>query len=501
MPEIVLTTFNARYEHCSMGLRCLLANLGELVPRAGLLEFTAGVRTPEAVEAVLKLEPRLVGIGVYVWNAAECLRLAAELKRLRPELIIVLGGPEISHETRAQEIFQFADHVITGEGDLEFARLCRSLLSGARPEQKVIAAAPPDLSLVELPYSLYGAADITGRVLYAEAARGCPFGCEFCLSALDAAVRCFPLERLFPAWEKLLERGALRFKFTDRTFNLDTARAAAILNFFLERYRPGLFLHFEIVPDRLPEELFLLLQKFPAGSLQLEAGVQTFNGDVAARVGRRQDNAAAEKNLLRLRRDTGAHLHADLIAGLPGESLESFAAGFDRLAALGPQEIQVGILKRLRGAPIARHDAEWGMVYSPYAPYELRRSGLLDFFTMQRLRRFARYWDLFANSGVFPETARLLRGGASPFAGFLAFSDWLYARTGATHAIARARLRELAGAYLAGVLKLEPAAAEAAARRDAQAARGNPGRSAGRQARHRSAPQSGPRLDNSTEDC
>ncbi|MDD5209931.1 MAG: DUF4080 domain-containing protein [Elusimicrobiales bacterium] len=485
MADIVLATFNARYEHCSFGLRCLMANLGEYAPRAKMLEFNTELRTAEAAEAILALEPRILGLGVYVWNARESAMLVAELKRLRPELTIVLGGPEVSYEISEQQICRDADYVIKGEGENAFRALCGSLLSGRAPAEKVISVPAADLALLALPYGLYTDEDIANRVLYTEASRGCPFACEFCLSSLDKTVRNFPLERLFPAWEELLARGALKFKFVDRTFNLETGRAAAVLNFFLERHRPGLFLHFEVVPDRFPEELYSIVKKFPAGSLQLEAGVQTFNESVAERIGRRQDNLAVEKNLLRLRGGTSAHLHADLIIGLPGEDLASFTSGFDRLAALGPQEIQVGILKRLRGAPIARHDAEWKMVYSQEPPYELRQNGLLDFFTMQRLRRFARYWDLIANSGVFSGTSALLRAGPSPFNNFLALSDWLYARTGQTHSISRARLRELLTVYLTEALKQPAEAAAALAGRDEASARRGPGSGALRQARHR----------------
>lgn len=471
MTDIVLTTLNAGYAHSAFGLRYLMANLGELAPRAKLLEFDTAVRIAEIAEAVLSLRPRIVGLGVYVWNAAECALLAAELKKLRPELIIVLGGPEISHETSEQTIFHDADFVITGEGDLAFAQLCRQLLSGEKPDGKIIAAPPPDLNSLALPYELYTDEDIAHRVIYAEASRGCPFACDFCLSALGGPVRGFPLERLFAEWRKLLDRGARRFKFADRTFNLNIADASAILKFFLARAEAGLFLHFEMVPDRFPDELFTLIERFPPGSLQLEIGVQTFDEAVAARINRRQDNAAVERNLARLRRETHAHLHTDLIAGLPGEDLAGFAAGFDRLAALDPHEIQVGILKRLRGAPIARHDGEWGMVYSPYPPYELRQNKLLDFFAMQRLRRFARYWDLVANSGVFGETAKLLCGGPSPFKSFMAFSDWLYGRTGRTHAISRARLRELLSIYLTEVLAHPAGTVAALLERDAANAR------------------------------
>ena len=486
MGDIILTTLNAGYGHCSFGLRYLMANLGELKPRARIMEFGLDLRTPEIVENILSQKPRIVGIGVYVWNVRECGMLAAELKKLRPELVIVLGGPEVSHEIDGAEICRDADFVIAGEGDLAFAQLCGQILSGSAPAGKIIAAPAPDPALLELPYDLYTDEDISGRVIYVEASRGCPFACDFCLSSLDKTVRSFPPERLFSAWRGLLDRGVRRFKFVDRTFNLDIKTAGSILNFFLERTLPGLFLHFEMVPDRFPEELYAIIKKFPAGALQFEVGIQTFNEAVAARINRRQDNAAAEGNIRRLRNETAAYLHADLIVGLPGEDLAGFAAGFDKLYALAPHEIQIGILKRLRGAPIIRHDKEWGMVYSPNPPYELRENIFLDFFTMQRLRRVARYWDLISNSGVFAETARLICGGPSPFNNFLNLSDWLYAQTRQTHAISRSNLRELLRTYLTEVIKHPAAEVEALTERDALKSHLNsstPGRQ--RQSRHK----------------
>jgi len=290
---------------------------------------------------------------------------------------------------------------------------------------------------------------VAHRVIYIEASRGCPFTCEFCLSSLDVPVRQFPLDPLLAAADKLLERGVRRFKFVDRTFNLNIAASRRILEFFLERQRPGLFAHFEMIPDRLPAALREVIAKFPAGALQFEVGIQTFDEAVSKNISRRQDYGRLADNLRFLRRETGAHVHADLIAGLPGETLESFAAGFDRLVALGPQEIQVGILKRLRGTPIARHDQAWEMIYSAHPPYEVLRTKLLDFAAMQRLRRFARYWDLTANSGNFVETTPLLwSGGLSPFAAFLDFSEWIYEKIGRRHGIALASLAELLFQYL-----------------------------------------------------
>ncbi|MHC1763775.1 MAG: DUF4080 domain-containing protein [Verrucomicrobiia bacterium] len=448
MPEIVLTTFNAKYIHAAFGLRYLLANLGPLRTRACLVELDINHRAAEIVEVLLAKEPKIIGIGVYIWNATLSLEVVHLLKRVAPEVRVILGGPEVSHETERQPITQLADSVITGEADLEFARVCQRMLDG-ESVPRIIAAELPDLERIEPPYDCYEDQDVRHRIIYVEASRGCPFTCEFCLSSLDLPVRQFPLPMLFVHLDKLLERGVRQFKFVDRTFNLNLQTSRAILEFFLERRVPGLFLHFEMIPDRLPEGLRELIARFPAGALQFEVGIQTFNAEVADRIKRRQNCERLEDNLRFLREHTGVHVHADLIAGLPGEDLVSFAEGFDRLVALVPQEIQVGILKRLRGTPIVRHDAEWQMVYSPYPPYEILKNRLIGFFEMQRLRRFARFWDLVSNSGNFVGTTRLLCPGGRPaFWSFMQWSDWLHARLGRTHAISLVSLAEHLFTYL-----------------------------------------------------
>jgi radical SAM superfamily enzyme YgiQ (UPF0313 family) len=456
MAEIVLTTLNAKFIHTAFGLRYLFANLGDLQTRAALVEFDINQRPIEIAEALLQLQPRLIGFGVYIWNVTPTREILAILKRVRPDLTIVLGGPEVSYETEAQELVRLADFVITGEADLEFAEVCRTLLARKRSADKVIAAKPPELAHLAFPYDLYTDADLAHRVIYVEASRGCPFSCEFCLSSLDPAVRHFPLTAFLDQMRRLLDRGARQFKFVDRTFNLNPTASRIILEFFLQHLRPGLFLHFEMVPDRLPESLREIIVRFPPGTLQFEIGIQTFNPEVARLISRRQDYGQVAENFRFLREKTGVHIHADLIVGLPGESTESFAAGFDRLVTLGPQEIQVGILKRLRGVPISRHTAEWQMVYGDDPPYEILQNRLIDFATMQRLRRFARYWDLVGNSGRFVETTPLLWcQSGSPFAGFLRWSDWLHKRLGRQHGIALDHLAECLFLFLTREATLE----------------------------------------------
>ncbi|MDA1273331.1 MAG: DUF4080 domain-containing protein [Verrucomicrobia bacterium] len=449
MANIILTTLNAKYIHAAFGLRYLFANLGNLQTEALILEFDINQKVVDIVERLLEKEPKIIGIGVYIWNVSLSTEVVAMVKQVCPDVIVVIGGPEVSFELEGQRIVDLSDFVITGEGDLEFAKLCRLLASGEKPEQKVIRAPLPDLQRVVLPYDRYDARDVAHRIIYVEASRGCPFTCEFCLSSLDTPVRQFPLQPLLKELQALIDRGVNHFKFVDRTFNLNLGTSKALLEFFLARYRPGMFLHFEMIPDRLPEALREPIRKFPPGTLQFEVGIQTLNEDVSVRIKRRQNLDRIRENFRFLREETGAHIHADLIAGLPGETVESFGKGFDQLLSWHPQEIQVGILKRLRGTPISRHDADWGMVYGNNPPYEILKTMNIQFRTMQRLRRFARFWDLVANSGNFVEaTPRLWLGSASAFESFMRWSDWLYLKVERTHGIELNRLFELIFIFL-----------------------------------------------------
>jgi hypothetical protein len=454
MPDIVLATLNAKYIHASLGLRYLYANLGALRERAVIAEFTLDQRAPDIAEQLLAVGPRILGLGVYIWNAEQTTRLVATLKQVAPELVVVLGGPEVSYEQDDQVLVADADYVIAGQGDVAFAELCEQLLAGASPAEKIIQPAPPPLASLQLPYRYYSDADIAHRLIYVEASRGCPFKCEFCLSALDKTAWPFDLDRFLAEMEILHARGARHFKFVDRTFNLNVNSSRRILQFFLERLSDDLFLHFEVIPDRLPDGLKELLAQFPPGSLQLEVGVQSFDPEVQALISRRQDNARTEANLRWLRQHSHAHIHADLIVGLPGEDLAGFGAGFDRLYALGPHEIQVGVLKRLRGAPISRHSEAFDLRFAAQPPYSILSTNRIDFPTLQQLTRFARYWDLIANSGRFANTLPLLLGD-EPFARFLRLSDWLFGKTRQTHRIALPRLFELLHEALTGVFGLD----------------------------------------------
>jgi hypothetical protein len=476
---ILLVTINAKWIHPSLALRQLKANLGELAGCCAILEFALRQPLSEKIDPILAARPRILGFSVSIWNHRATLELleALENQRRNGETghasllpifrpLIVLGGPEVSFLPEEAPLFRYADFVIRGEGETAFRELCESLYGGKKPG-KFISAAPVDPARIYSGYRWYTAEDLRRKLIYVESSRGCPFGCEFCLSAVktehkpglaDAApgspfgdLRYFPLEPFLNEMEGLIQKGVRTFKFLDRTFNLDIDRARRIMEFFLDRISPSQNVHFEMVPSRFPPELVETLSRFPPGTLRLEIGIQTFNPLTARLINRPGDPAAEIHALELIRRETSALIHADLIAGLPGEDMASFGAGFDRLwqALSVPSrsgaavEIQLGILKRLPGAPISRHDEACGMVYAPDPPYEVQATAVLPAEALDRIKNFARFWEQIVNRGAFPDLAPALFPPGTPvFSRFMEMSGRLLAHFGRNWGIDRRDMRE-----------------------------------------------------------
>jgi len=495
-PNIILCTLNAKYIHASLGLRYLMANMARhgsqaLADQTALLEFTLAKPLPDMVSQLLNTlgeersgQAQVIGFGVYIWNVVQTTELIRLLKLHRPRLKIVLGGPEVSHETDQQDIVKLSDHVITGWGDVSFPKLCMQLVQGPPPLMKVIPGEQPPMDQIALPYQHFSDADLANRLLYVEASRGCPFKCEFCLSSLDKTAWAFELSPFLQELKILYERGARNFKFVDRTFNLKIEASVQILQFFLDRLNEpdaeGLLVHFEVIPDHLPDKLKALIAQYPPGVLQFEVGIQSFNETVQKLISRRQDNTQTEANLRWLINESHAHLHTDLIFGLPGETWDSFGEGFDRLMAIGPQEIQLGILKRLRGTPIARHTGPFEMVYDDQPPYVVRQTKDLDATSLKRFTRMAKYWDLIANSGRFKTSLPLilspLAEPASAFRSFMHFSDHVWLSTGKTYGLTPEDLVDAVFDYLTAVREMDSSSVRASLLQDylASGARARP---------------------------
>jgi len=452
---ILLATINAKWIHPSLALRLLKANLGPLEDHCTIIEFALRQPLREKIDPILTARPRILGLSVSIWNHTATLELLRELCKEwekqpnYPRPVVVLGGPEVSYLSPEAGIFCYADYCICGEGEIAFRELCQKIFS----QEAFVNHEFQQVNVIDIKsaYHLYTDEDVRKKLIYVEASRGCPFGCEFCLSAKSPQVQEFPLEPFLAAMDDLIKRGVKTLKFLDRTFNLNIERAQRIMEFFLDKMaaRPEPFVvHFEMVPFRFPPELIETLARFPPGTLRLEIGIQTLNPGVSARIGR-PSNPEQELAILRLLREkTSAIIHADLIAGLPGEDLASFAQGFDLLwAALSPSasgnnaethpqtEIQLGILKLLPGAPIARHTAAFDMRYNPSPPYELLESAVLPACDLDRLKNFARFWELIVNRGLVPVN------DSPVFDRFMSLSDSLFARFGRNWGIDKKELQ------------------------------------------------------------
>jgi len=455
LKDIALVTINAKWIHPSLALRLLKANLGVLEEDCEIIEFAlrqplAEKLEPFASACASAAPPKILGISVSIWNHLAAIELLKELEKIfaasacvKP--VIVLGGPEVSHLPPEAEILKYADHVIRGEGEIAFRELCEKIL-GEEPLAKTPRC--QEEKGIKSAYHLYTDEDVKKKLIYVEASRGCPFKCDFCLSALDNTIYEFPLEQFLAEMEILINRGVKTFKFLDRSFNTNIQRAISIIEFFLNKIEQKtssvssvssvvdssfpFTVHFEMVPSLFPPELLQALTRFPPGTLRLEIGIQTLNPHVSARINR-PSNPEKEIEALRfLRENTNAIIHADLIAGLPGEDLKSFGRGFDQLwEVIGgscnsshPPEIQLGILKQLPGAPILRHNIEFGMRYNPLPPYNIEETASISAEDIQRIKNFARFWELLVNRGLVK-----LENDAV-FDKFISLSDVLFSHFG-----------------------------------------------------------------------
>jgi len=452
MKKIILTTLNSRFTHTSIALRYLYANLKELQESATILEFSINDSISSIAEKLLLQNPDIIGIGVYIWNVSQVSELIHLIKKISPKTKIVLGGPEVSHEPFRVNL-EGADFIIQGEGDIAFYELCVDIFNNSTKD-KIIKMSMPSLKNIALPYKFYTDNDIKNRYIYVEASRGCPFECEFCLSSMDEKVRSFNLDELLGEFEILWQRGARSFKFIDRTFNLNIKTANRLLDFFLEK-KPPYFAHFEVVPDHFPDSLKAKVALFSHGALQFEIGIQTLNSEIANNISRPLKLDKIKENIKFLQNETNVHMHLDLIVGLPGETLESFGTNLDELVALSSCEIQIGILKKLSGTYINRHDIECGMIYSDIPPYEVLQTSTITFMDIQKMKRFSRFWDLTYNSGNFKQSVKLIWQEESVFENFYAFSIWIYSQTDSTWHISLERLGRLLFKYLCEIKEID----------------------------------------------
>ena len=338
---------------------------------------------PSLLQDIIDRKPDILLLSVYVFNVNVVTKLIKDI-RLQLDCKIVIGGPEADE-------YLGADYVIFGEGELALY----NYIIGKENDIQLIEP----LDNIRSPYTDARLASAKNKLIYYESSRGCPFSCTYC-TAPSSKVRYFSLPRVKQDLINIVNSGVRTIKFTDRTFNLHPKRANEILCFIKDNFSANnTTFHFEIMGDILTPDTLEILHSMPKGLVQLEIGVQSLNSNSLKAVARKLDLKKLEANILPIIRAGNIHIHLDMIAGLPHETLATFTLGFDTLFAFRPQVLQLGFLKVLKGTPIK--DKFIGALYSPVAPYEIVSTPTMSSQDLEYLKNAEFALDKLYNSGAF----------------------------------------------------------------------------------------------------
>lgn len=440
--RVLLTTLNSKYVHSNLALKYLYHVAAMTDLDVDLTEFTINNDKSYIYTEILRGGYDLVCFSCYIWNIEQIKELGANLKKASPKMKILLGGPEVSHDTRQlMEEHPWIDFVIRGEGEYPFSQFCKELISqryafsyveglSYRKGGEILEnedAPALDMEFIPFPYEKLPIAP--DKVVYYEASRGCPYRCSYCLSSLDKVMRPLPIERVKRDLQFFLDENVKQVKFIDRTFNYDKKRTYELWKYLIDHDNGVTNFHFEICGEILDDMLFDLLKKARKELFQFEIGIQSTNGRALEAVDRRDNINEIWYNVKRLVAMDNIHIHVDLIAGLPYEDYESFGKSFNRVYALRADNLQLGFLKLLKGTRIRKEAEAHGFMYRDKAPYEVISNNYLSAVELIQLKMVEEVLDLFSNRGGFERTLSFLEKNvaAGPFDLFEQIADFYYA--------------------------------------------------------------------------
>lgn len=420
--KTILTTFNAKYIHTSLALRWLyVANKDRF--DISFKEYTIKEQVGKVARELLDSDSDVIGISVYIWNVEQTRELISLLKAEKPELIIILGGPEVMYEPDFFLHNWNIDYVIGGEGEFVLGELLTAIEAGDADEIKgvssrghiskvIVQADLEKLASLPSPYMLEeDREDMKNRMVYFETSRGCPYQCQYCLSSLEKGVRYYPKEYILENLGYMIDNGAKQIKFLDRTFNLNKEHTHTVFDFLIKNYRPKLSCQFEVYADLLKDETIDYLNtNLSKKFFRFEIGIQSTYEPTNIAVRRRQDFPLLARNVKKIMDGGKIDLHLDLIAGLPYETLERFIKSFNDVFSLGAKEVQLGFLKMLRGTNLRKQAAQYGYKYDEQAPYEIECNADISSQELDRIHEAEHALEKFWNSGRFPRTMNELFG-------------------------------------------------------------------------------------------
>lgn len=416
--KIVLATLNAKYIHTSLALRSIAGVCTRYAPQ--ICEFTVNDNIDGIIASLHKEKADVIAFSCYIWNIEKILYISQSLKEVNPTLKIVLGGHEVSHDSRdILEENPYIDFVISGEGEKSFPLLLDALSGNISlsevpsltyRERGEILMTPLAIGgdINEYPFAYDDSIrDYKGKIIYYESSRGCPFNCSYCLSGDNRKVSFLDVDRVKKELLFFIENDVPLVKFVDRTFNADRKRALEIWKFIIENSKKTCF-HFELAGSLIDDEAVALLETAPKGIIQFEIGVQSTNSETINATGRNIEFEKIKENVKKLLENDNIHIHLDLIAGLPFEDYETFKKSFDDVVSIRPHVLQLGFLKLLKGSRIRGEAEKYGYKFKQKAPYEVMENNFISFDELIKLKAIEDLFERYYNSGEFKRTMDFL---------------------------------------------------------------------------------------------
>ena len=439
--KILLTTLNSKFIHTNLAIRYLKEFVRDLTS-VDIREYTINNDLDYILKDIYRNDYDVVLFSTYIWNVYDIAKVCENLKKVKPDIKIALGGPEVTYDsTDAMKKYTFIDYILCGEGELVFRDLVEYFLDKRKIEDvegivyrnndEIITNKPKELlqNLDEIPspYENLDPKEYENRIVYYETSRGCPFNCQYCLSSTLKGLRYFSIDRVKRDLKKLIDARVSQIKFIDRTFNANKKFAQEIMKFLMENDNNYTTYHFEVTAHLLDDDTLEFLKDCKEGLFQFEIGVQSTNQKTLDAVGRRDDFKKLSYVVQKVASYRNIHQHLDLIAGLPYEDYASFENSFNDVFNLGIEHLQLGFLKMIKGTGVRNTAKEHGYKYKDYAPYEILYNDYITYDQILKLKDIEEILERYYNSKNFVLSMRYIIKNfysKSPFKFFEEFATY-----------------------------------------------------------------------------
>ena len=417
--KVLLTTLNSKFIHTNLAIRYIREYSRYLEGddyKLFMREYTINNSIDFIMKDIYKMNPDLIVFSVYIWNVEDIARLCENIKKVKPDVKIALGGPEVSYDyITAMKKYPFVDYILYGEGEVIYRDLILRLLGKMKIEDvrgvchrengEIVANEPmpliADMDEIPSPYENIDRSEYENKIVYFESSRGCPFNCQYCLSSAIKGLRYFSVPRIKRDLKNLIDARVSQIKFIDRTFNANREIAKDVMNFLMENDNGYTTYHFEVTAHLIDDDMLEFLKDCKPGLFQFEIGVQSTNEKTLEAVGRKDDFERLTKVVNTVSGYRNIHQHLDLIAGLPYEGYERFGYSFDDVFNLKSECLQLGFLKMIKGTGIRDRSDEHDYKYKDYPPYEILSNKYISYGEILKLKDIEEILETYYNSGNF----------------------------------------------------------------------------------------------------